>query len=581
MRRFAFRRRRAGAPPRRCKPACSCSPPNNTNTKTDPPRPFDFLIDGELVRRSLEQHLLQRGKSLEQAVEVEYVPAVPPPAPRGAPTAPQDDWVSCVAALSGGSAGPLLATGCYDGVVRLWQAGAGLQQEEAQEEREEEGSSQLLPSVEAAGAFFAHKGGVTAAASAGPGAGSGGASLLATAGKDHAARLWRVEQQQQAPAAGGRKKATTTTTTTTTTTPPTTTTTTARQLAELTGHTDTIEALAVSSSGGGGGDPRRCATGGWDGQLLVWRCGRELERAAADEPAGAAAPAKKRRVVAKRGGGDGERDDDHHPVRAAPLVERPLARLALAESAAAASAASASSAAGGHCVSALAWPSRASLYSGAYDHSVRRWDVEAGVAVASCPTSRPVLSLAAPVPLMVAGGGGGDDDEDGAGGGGHVVAFGSADGVLRLWDARAGPQVALAASAGQPASVAAGATAADASSGAAAARVVSSSSSSPAAWLPSVAWRPGSLHHVATASHDGAVRLFDLRTAVPLGKLAGLHGGGSGGEGGGKALCVAWWRPEGAAGGVGGGVPRFLASGGTDCRLRVSALPAGCGDGIL
>ena len=30
---------------------------------TDPPRPFDFLIDGELVRKTLEQHLLDHNIS--------------------------------------------------------------------------------------------------------------------------------------------------------------------------------------------------------------------------------------------------------------------------------------------------------------------------------------------------------------------------------------------------------------------------------------------------------------------------------------------------------------------------------------
>jgi ribosome biogenesis protein YTM1 len=527
------------------------SPPTPTpkKTTTDPPRPFDFLINGELVRRSLEQHLLQHNRSLEQAVEIEYVPAVPPPAPRGAPPEPQDDWVSCAAALPSSTIGGApLATGCYDGVVRLWRAGAGMQEEQ------EEGASSLLPSVEPAGAFIAHCGGVTAAAAAGLAAGSASASLLATAGKDHAARLWRLE----ASIGRGTKKTATATTIT------------AVPLAELAGHSDTVEALAVAAGSNG-----RCATGGWDGQLLVWRCGRELERAAADEPAGASTPAAKKRRV-RRGGEDEQEEQEE--LRRAPVVERPLARLVLAAAGESASAA----AAGGHCVSALAWPTRSSLYSGAYDHSVRRWDVEAGVPVASCPTGRPVLSLAAPAPLLPAA----DEeaDEGGEAAGGHLVAFGSADGALRVWDARAGPQVALAAGPDAASAAAAVDSSSSAALGAAAARVASSAAAAAGgggAWVPSVAWRPGSLHHVATAAHDGAVRLFDLRSPVPLGTLAGLHG--SGGED--KALCVAWWSGGGGGGGNGGGggggVPRFLASGGTDCRLRVSGLPAGCGEGIL
>ena len=520
---------------------------------------------------------------------------MPPPRERGAPPPPQDDWVSCVAPLVRGPAASAdrLATGCYDGVVRLWEAGAGLAGDgdgAAEAEGGGDGAAAAAapkkPAVELAGAFFAHRGGVTGAVGA-------GAGLLVTCGKDHRARLWRLvesSERGEAAARGGSRRGG------------------ARQqqqqqqpeaavaieIAELSAHTDTVEALAV----GPGGD--RCATGGWDGALHVWRSGRALERAAADEPAGAATPerggggggakgaaaSKKRRV----GGEDGDDAGEGGSRRTAPLSERPLARLDLPSSSssspAGAAAAQAGGGAGGHCVSALAWPSRACLYSGGYDHSVRRWDVERGAAVASCPTSRPVLSLAAPAPLVFAAAAGAEEDEEGDGEvglqGGHVVVFGSADGVLRLWDARAGPQVALATPAGAQADDDGGEQGQQ--QGAAAAKAVGGNAGG--AWTSCVAWRPGSLHHVAAASHDGSARLFDLRTALPLGTLAGLHGGGKagggGGGGGGKALCVAWWRGGGGGGeGTSGGVPRFLASGGTDCRLRVSALPAGCGDGIL
>ncbi|KAI4352478.1 hypothetical protein L6164_006728 [Bauhinia variegata] len=40
--------------------------------------PFDFLIDGELVRMSLEQFLLAKGISAEKVLEIEYIKAVVP-----------------------------------------------------------------------------------------------------------------------------------------------------------------------------------------------------------------------------------------------------------------------------------------------------------------------------------------------------------------------------------------------------------------------------------------------------------------------------------------------------------------------
>ena len=39
----------------------------HTNTTADPPRPFDFVIDGELLRKSLEQHLLEHDSHAERA----------------------------------------------------------------------------------------------------------------------------------------------------------------------------------------------------------------------------------------------------------------------------------------------------------------------------------------------------------------------------------------------------------------------------------------------------------------------------------------------------------------------------------
>ena len=56
----------------------------------DPPRPFDFLVGGELLRLSLKKHLLAKAVSAETVLEVEYVPAVLPPRPKE--EHPHDDW---------------------------------------------------------------------------------------------------------------------------------------------------------------------------------------------------------------------------------------------------------------------------------------------------------------------------------------------------------------------------------------------------------------------------------------------------------------------------------------------------------
>ena len=77
----------------------------------DPPKPFDFLVDGELVRTSLRKLLLRKAISAEKTLDVEYIPAVGPPAETS--VGKHEDWIS---AVDGGFAGAI-ATGCYDGTV--------------------------------------------------------------------------------------------------------------------------------------------------------------------------------------------------------------------------------------------------------------------------------------------------------------------------------------------------------------------------------------------------------------------------------------------------------------------------------
>ncbi|KAM7268709.1 hypothetical protein ACFE04_010875 [Oxalis oulophora] len=74
--------------------------------------PFDFLIDGELVRMSLQQFLLAKGISAERTVEIEYIRAVAPR--KEEEPSVHDDWVS---AVDGSSPGFIL-TGSYDGFGR-------------------------------------------------------------------------------------------------------------------------------------------------------------------------------------------------------------------------------------------------------------------------------------------------------------------------------------------------------------------------------------------------------------------------------------------------------------------------------
>lgn len=70
-------------------------------------------------------------------------------------------------------------------------------------------------------------------------------------------------------------------------------------------------------------------------------------------------------------------------------------------------------------------------------------------------------------------------------------------------------------------------------------------------WITAAAWHPASPHHLATASFDRTVKLWDLRALMPLHTLAAHTD---------KALAVSWAGPA------------RLASGGADGALRMFAV---------
>ena len=90
---------------------------------------------------------------------------------------------------------------------------------------------------------------------------------------------------------------------------------------------------------------------------------------------------------------------------------------------------------------------------------------------------------------------------------GSTIISGHPDHVLRLWDTRTS-----------------GAAASTAAS-------VRSTLTGHKSWVSAVAWAPDSSYHVASASHDGSVLMWDVRSSTPLYTL-GAHDD--------KALAVAF-----------------------------------------
>ena len=74
-----------------------------------PTRPFDFVLNGELLRGSLAKAMVKHGLSGEEVVVIEYIQLLAPPKPEQ--HAPNPDWVASIAVLhsSGYSSGSTLA----------------------------------------------------------------------------------------------------------------------------------------------------------------------------------------------------------------------------------------------------------------------------------------------------------------------------------------------------------------------------------------------------------------------------------------------------------------------------------------
>ncbi|SCU82508.1 LADA_0C05864g1_1 [Lachancea dasiensis] len=86
--------------------------------------PFDFLVDGELLRTSLEAYLTKKGLSSETLLNVEYTRAVLPPS--YLKSFDNDDWVS---ALDVGNSS--IVSGSYDGIVRTWNLSGKIEKQYA------------------------------------------------------------------------------------------------------------------------------------------------------------------------------------------------------------------------------------------------------------------------------------------------------------------------------------------------------------------------------------------------------------------------------------------------------------------
>ncbi|KAI0672060.1 WD40 repeat-like protein [Trametes maxima] len=200
------------------------------------PVPFEFLVQGEILRGTLAEWCAEKGIGEEETLEVEYFESVMPP--QRMSSLPHEDWVSSVSCQLPG----YFLTASYDGALRIFDY-----------------SQNLLQTVPA------HSAPATAACIV-PGS-SPDSFLVASASHDLTARLTRVDVSDPAQPH-------------------------ATAVASLHLHTAPVSSVAVAAGGS------HMLTASWDGLVGVWDTSvPDADEVPLEE--GAAGDRKKRRRVAE------------------------------------------------------------------------------------------------------------------------------------------------------------------------------------------------------------------------------------------------------------------------------------------
>ncbi|KXJ92864.1 WD40-repeat-containing domain protein [Microdochium bolleyi] len=215
--------------------------------------PFDFLVNGQFLRTSLEDYLKENGLSFESTITLEYVRSLMPPSYQA--SFEHEDWVSSVDVLSEKSragiwSGNKLVPGqdrvlsaSYDGLLRIWN-----------------GSGSII-ATSPSGSQGGHGASIKTAKFL-------SSSQIASAGLDRTVRLWKYSEADD-HMSGVLKPS-----------------------LELYGHKASVDAIDVHAPTG------RILSAGADGCVGLWTTSKTSAPAAPAELLPGANATKKRKVAA-------------------------------------------------------------------------------------------------------------------------------------------------------------------------------------------------------------------------------------------------------------------------------------------
>lgn len=391
---------------------------------------FDFLINKKLLRTCLQSGIRREGLSLEEAIEIQYFPALNAPSGDGASN-PLPDWISAMSHTLNVGGHDALCLGGYDGTIRVFSTGNDCRE---------------IASI--------HSQGPIKCIASSPSISMSPELVIATGSIDQTL----VSHKFSVNDAGKEELV--------------------LHAVYNGGHFNSVESVDLHKTSN---NDLHMASGDWDGGLSLWKVPNQAEENIENE---GDTNTKKIRT---------DFSSSSKSKSAVGVIDvRPIHSWK----------AHASS------VSGIIWgegETSPNLITSSWDHSIKVWDSERQDCLLTLNGSRVISAM------------GKCSNSD-------VVATGHPDCTIRLWDMRVGENVSS--------------------------KAVSESAFKPShkAWVSAVQWSPTEPHVLATNSHDGCVKLWDIRSSLPLHTIR-AHDKGE------KGLCLALTK-------------KAIFSGGSDCTLK-------------